>query len=79
MAFNQPSFAGSTCGTSPERKSDRGVKLATHFHFLPKLRIRGAMPPVPHYVYGLMLMQHRENKVCHKTLHHAYYRVRYIH
>jgi hypothetical protein len=55
VASNQASFAGGTGGTSPERKSDRGVKLATTFHLLPKLRIRGAMPPVPHYVYGLML------------------------
>ena len=78
MASNQPSFAGGTCGTSPEKKSDRGVKLAAHFHFLPKLRIRDAMPPVPHDVYGLMLMQHREKQVCHKTLHHAYCRVRNI-
>jgi hypothetical protein len=28
-------------------KSDRGVKLTTHFHLVPKLDISGVMPPIP--------------------------------
>jgi len=28
-----------------------GVKLTTHFHLVPKLRIRGAIPPLPHYIF----------------------------
>jgi len=31
----------------PRVKSNRGMKLTTHLHLLPKLRIRGVIPPLP--------------------------------
>jgi hypothetical protein len=31
--------------------SDWGMKLTTHLHLMPKLRIGGAIPPLPEYVF----------------------------
>jgi hypothetical protein len=31
--------------------SFRGVKLTTHLHIMPRLRMRGAIPPLPQYVF----------------------------
>jgi hypothetical protein len=36
--------------SSPEF-SDRGVKLTTHLHLMPRLRMRGTIPPLPQYVF----------------------------
>jgi len=29
----------------------RGVKLTTHLHLMPRLRMRGAIPLLPQYVF----------------------------
>jgi hypothetical protein len=33
-------------------KSVRGVKLTTHFHLVPRLRMSEAITPLPQYVLG---------------------------
>jgi len=37
-----------TDGSFPEGKEAGGVKLTTHLHLLPRLRMRGAMRLLPH-------------------------------
>jgi hypothetical protein len=38
------------------------MKLATHLHLVPRLRMRGAIPPLPHYVFmAWFLVKHRDN------------------
>jgi hypothetical protein len=38
------------------------VKLTAHFHLGPRSRLRGAMPPLPHYVFmAWCLVEHRDN------------------
>jgi len=60
--------------------SGRGVKLTTHLHLVLRLRMRGAIPPLPHMSQCLMawcLVKHRDNftftlplvwRVCEHTL-----------
>jgi len=43
-------------------KSGRGVKLTTHFHVVPRLRIRAAITLLPQYVFmAWCLVKHRDN------------------
>jgi hypothetical protein len=35
-------------GSFPRKSSGRVVKLTTHLHLMPRLRMRGAVPPLPH-------------------------------
>jgi len=37
------------------------VKLTTHFHPVSRLRMRGSIPPLPHYVFmAWCLVEHRD-------------------
>jgi hypothetical protein len=36
-------------------RSSRGVKLTTHLHLVPRLRIRGATSPLPIRLHGTVL------------------------
>jgi hypothetical protein len=38
-------------GLLPRELSGRGVKLATHFHLIPTLRMLGAIPLLLQYVF----------------------------
>jgi hypothetical protein len=39
-----------------------GVKLTTHLHLVPRSRIRGAIPPLPQYVFmAWWLVKHSDN------------------
>jgi hypothetical protein len=39
-----------------------GVKLATHLHLVPSLRIHGAIPPLAPYIFvAWYLVKHRDN------------------
>jgi hypothetical protein len=46
-------------GIFPRVQSDRGVKLNTHFHPVPRIRMRGAVPLLPHVSWNSA--QHRDN------------------
>jgi hypothetical protein len=47
---------------SKPRKSGRGVKLTTHLHLVPRLRMRGAVPPLSQYVLMVWcLVMHKDN------------------
>jgi hypothetical protein len=35
----------------PVREGSRGVKLTTHLHPIPRLKMRGAMPPLLHTLF----------------------------
>jgi len=35
--------------------SGRGVKLTTHLHLVPRLRLRGAIPPLAIHIQGVVL------------------------
>jgi len=38
------------------------VMLNTHFHLVPRLKMRGAMPPLPQYIFmAWYLVKHRDN------------------
>jgi hypothetical protein len=38
------------------------VKLTTHLHLVPRSRLRGAIPPLPQYVFmAWCLVKHRDN------------------
>jgi hypothetical protein len=40
----------------------RSVKLSTHLDLMPRLRMRGAIPPLPQYVFmAWCLVKHRNN------------------
>jgi hypothetical protein len=42
--------------------SGRGVKLTTHLHLAPSSGMRGAIPPLPQYVFmAWYLVKHRDN------------------
>ena len=41
-------------GALPHRKSCRGVKLTTHFHLVPRFRMREVIPPLSE-IYGLLV------------------------
>jgi hypothetical protein len=42
--------------------SGRGVKLTTHLHLVPRSRMCGAIPPLPHYVcMAWRLVKHMDN------------------
>jgi hypothetical protein len=71
--------------TSDKRYSGRGVKLTTHFHLVPRSRMRGDIPPVPQYVFlAWCLVQHRDNftflpfafwiRMCYVSLRSTYIR-----
>jgi len=44
-------------------KSGRGVKLTTYLHLVPRLRMRGAIQPLPQYVLmgWCLVKKHRDN------------------
>jgi len=44
MAF----YPVGTWGLFPWEQSGRGVKLTTHFHLVPRLRMHGCVSPLPH-------------------------------
>jgi len=50
-------------GLFPRGKSGRGPKLTTHLHPVPKLRMRGAIPPLSNTSSwcGSQLKKHRDN------------------
>jgi hypothetical protein len=37
------------------------VKLTTHLHLVPRSRMRGAISPLPQYVFMVWLIKHRDN------------------
>jgi hypothetical protein len=41
----------SVLGVFPRGQSDRGVKLTTHLHLVSRLKMRGAILPLPQYVF----------------------------
>jgi len=46
----------------PALFSGRGVKLTTHLHLTPRSITRGAIPPLPQYVFmAQCLVKHRDN------------------
>jgi hypothetical protein len=45
------SYPMGTGGLFPRVQSGRGVKLTTHLHLVPRLRMREAIPPLPSYVF----------------------------
>jgi hypothetical protein len=34
----------------PRKQRGRDVKLTTHLHLVPRLRMRGAIPPLPQHI-----------------------------
>jgi hypothetical protein len=49
-------------GLLPCWSSGRGVKLTTHLHLVPRSRMRGAIPPLLHYVFmAWCLVKRRDN------------------
>jgi hypothetical protein len=69
-----------SCGTDPvsypmgtEGKVDGGVKLTTRLHLMPRLRMRGAIPPFPpqNVFTGWYLVKYREKFTF--TLHFTQY------
>jgi hypothetical protein len=49
-------------GALTEVLSGRGVRLTTHLHLVPRLRIRGAIPPLTQYVsLAWCLVKHRDD------------------
>jgi hypothetical protein len=49
-------------GLFPWGQSDRGVKLTTHLHLVPRSRMRGAIPPLPQYAFmARCFVKHRDN------------------
>jgi hypothetical protein len=56
------SYPMGTWGSFPGDKSGRGMKLTTHLYFVPKSRIRGAIPPLSQYVFmAWCLVKQRDN------------------
>jgi hypothetical protein len=57
-------------GNKPRTKSSRGVKLTIHIHFVPRLRIGGAIPKLPHMPsMGSQGRVYLHGVICrHKTL-----------
>jgi hypothetical protein len=46
----------------PQGSSGQHVKLITHLHLVPKLKIRGNIPPRPQYIsMEWYLVKHRDN------------------
>jgi hypothetical protein len=46
----------------PRGLSSRGVKLTTHLHLVPMSRMRGAIPPLPQYLFlAWCLVKHSDN------------------
>jgi hypothetical protein len=39
------------CGAKERKKKKKKKKLTTHLHLAPKLRMRGAISPLPQYVF----------------------------
>jgi hypothetical protein len=59
MGPTQVLYSKGTGALSSEGKSGWGVKLITHLHLVPRLRMRGAVPP---YVFmALFLVKCRDN------------------
>jgi hypothetical protein len=55
------SYPEGTRGCFPGSKA-AGVKLTSHLHLLPRSRMRGAIPPLPRYVFMVWcLVKHRDN------------------
>jgi len=49
--WGPPTLLTSYRGFLSRRYSDRIVKLITHLHLMLRSRMRGAVPPLPHYVF----------------------------
>jgi hypothetical protein len=48
---------GSGCrGLFPQAQSGRGVNLTAHFHLIPRLRMRGAVPSLPSYAFVVLCL-----------------------
>jgi hypothetical protein len=59
----QPPIQWVPWGDFPRGWSGRDVKLTPHLQLVPKSRIRGSVPPVPHTSswYSAQLVNHRDN------------------
>jgi hypothetical protein len=56
------SYPVGTGGSFPEGKTARGVELTTHFHLVPRSRMRGAIPPHSHTSsWRGAKLRHRDN------------------
>jgi hypothetical protein len=56
------SYPMGTRGSFPGGKAAGGVKLTTHLHIVSRSRLRGAIPPLPQYVFiAWCLVKHRDN------------------
>jgi hypothetical protein len=49
-------------GVFPRGLIDPGVELTTHLHLVPRLRIRGAIPPFSQYVFMAWCLVNHRNK-----------------
>jgi hypothetical protein len=59
------SYPMGTMGSFPGGKAPGIVKLTTHLHLVPRLIMRGAIPPLPQYVFmAWCLVKHKENFTC---------------
>jgi len=54
---NPTSYPMSTGSSIPWGKAAGGVKLTTYLHLVPRLRMRGALPPLPKYVMRWCLIK----------------------
>jgi hypothetical protein len=69
-----------TGGSFPPGQSGRSVKLTTHLHLEPRLRMRGDIPPLPQYVsmpwYAfspeIILLEQTKFDICSVTLPSVY-------
>jgi hypothetical protein len=52
-------------------KAAGGVKLTTYFHLVPRIRMRGAIPPLPEYVFTAWCL------VRYLYLYNAYFKTLY--
>jgi hypothetical protein len=48
-------FSYPLCAGGPRGQSVRAVKVTTHLHLLPSLRMRGSIPPLSLWLHGVVL------------------------
>jgi hypothetical protein len=58
------SYLMSTGNSYPRGLSDRGVKLNTQLHLVPRLRMREAIPPLPQHVLKVWCLIKQEIRGC---------------
>jgi hypothetical protein len=60
LGHTQPPIQCVLGSLTPGEESDRGVKLTTHLHLVPRSRMRGAIPPLPLFFFmAWWLVRHR--------------------